>query len=71
MIETATTCEHFDIALSLMQTVRERSTLAEGSPPALTLGEPCGDPSVGCVETDGTTHHFCARHALVERIVRD
>ncbi|MGH2629560.1 MAG: hypothetical protein ACRDHI_03240 [Actinomycetota bacterium] len=65
-------CQYVDVALSLQQTIRERATREDGTAPGLIIGEPCGEPSVGSVAAgDGTREHFCERHPLEPRIVRD
>ena len=65
-------CQYVDVALSLQQTIRERASRDHGTAPGLVIGEPCGEPSVGSIAAaDGTREHFCGRHPLEPRIIRD
>lgn len=63
-------CQHVDVALSLQQMIRERESARGGFPATVAIGEACGRPSIGSVETDGVRHPFCAAHVLEERISR-
>lgn len=65
-------CQYVDVALALQQTIRERVSRDHGTAPGHIIGEPCGEPSVGSVSAaDGTCEHFCGRHPLEPRIIRD
>jgi hypothetical protein len=70
MTDLLISCQHVDVALSLQQTIRERETAHGDTPPAVTIGEACGQPSIGSVENDGVRHRFCGDHVLETRISR-
>ncbi|HVF08206.1 MAG TPA: hypothetical protein VNC60_06485 [Actinomycetota bacterium] len=70
MSDPASTCQRVDVALSLQQMIRDRETAPGSFPTTVAIGEACGKPSIGSVETDGVRHRFCSDHVLEERISR-
>ncbi|MGZ8630980.1 MAG: hypothetical protein ACXWZF_08455 [Actinomycetota bacterium] len=71
MTDPLATCQYVDVALFMQQMIRERETMERGAPATLAIGDACGRPSIGSVDTDGVRHHFCADHVLEERVLRD
>jgi hypothetical protein len=71
-MSTLPPCQNIDIALSLMQLIRDRDTPGDLSPAAIRLGDACSRPSIGSVtDEDGSPSFFCENHVRKQRLVLD